>query len=239
MVVLKRLVGTLFWPNQTFADVDREPSWVAPVIIAMLVAFFSAFVFNQRITVDWDRLIRDRYESAGRAEPPAEVVQQQAGVAQKVFRYGPLINALVTPLFYFVLAALFAVGLTLMEAQTTYKKILAVVAWSSCGVGIVAEIVMTTVLLLRPAADIDPTRPDSVMVTSPEFLLSANAAPALRAFASSFDVFTIYFLVLLVIGFAQIGGSAKITKTSATVLVLVEWMIWIGLKVGWVAVFGG
>jgi hypothetical protein len=126
-----------------------------------------------------------------------------------------------------------------MQAQTNYKKILAVIAWSGCGVDIVTAIVMTTVLLLRPVSDIDPTKLNSVMVTSLEFILPASTGPTLRAFASSLDIFTIYFLVLLIIGFAQIGGSSKITKTATAVLVFGEWMIWIAVKVSWVATFGG
>jgi hypothetical protein len=233
-----RFVGTLFWPGETFADVNLEPRWLAPIVVAMVVAFFSAVVWNQRIAVDWDQVIRDRYVSSGRAEPSAEMVQQQAGMAKKIFSYTPIINALLTPVIYLALAAAFAVGLTLMEAQTTYKKILAVVAWSGCCVDILPAIAMTTVLLLRPPSDVDPTMLNSVLATSLEFFLPASTGPALRALASSFDIFTIYFLILLVIGFARIGGSAKITKTATAFIVFGEWVLWIAVKVSWFALFG-
>jgi hypothetical protein len=233
-----RFIGTLFWPNETFADVNREPRWLAPIVVAMVVAFFSAVVWNQRIAVNWDQVIRDRYASSGRAEPSAEMIQQQAGMAKRVFGYTPIINALLTPLIYLALAAAFAVGLTLMEAQTTYKKILAVVAWSACCVDILLAIAMTAVLLLRPPANVDPAMLTGVMATSLEFFLSASTGPALKALASSFDIFTIYFLILLVIGFARIGGSAKITRSATAFIVFAEWGLWIAVKVGWFALFG-
>lgn len=234
----RRFVGTLFWPGETFADVNREPRWLAPIVVAMVVAFFSAVVWNQRIAVDWDQVIRDRYVSSGRAEPSAELVQQQAGMAKRIFSYTPIINALLTPVIYLALAAAFAVGLTLMEAQTTYKKILAVVAWSGCCVDILLAIAMTPVLLLRPPADADPSTLNSIMATSLDFFLPASTGPALKALAASFDIFTIYFLILLVIGFAHIGGSRKITKSVTAFIVFGEWVLWIAVKVGWFALFG-
>ena len=66
-----------------------------------------------------------------------------------------------------VLAAIFVVGMMLLEAQTTFKKVFSVVAWSSCALELVATIATVGVVLISDLTDFDPTK-SSVLLTSLE-----------------------------------------------------------------------
>jgi len=232
-----RLFGALFWPGQTFADINQKPTWVTPIVIAIVIAFATGVFFNYRLQINWDRFIRERLEAAGNPTPSEAVVQRQVSLAVRLTSLTPYISSIVTVLICVVLAAIFAVGLMFLEAQTTFKRVLAVVAWSSCGLHLLAAIATVAVLLIGNVTDFDPAK-SSVLLSSLEILAPSNAPAPVRTLAASFDLFTFWFNILLVIGFAAIGGSRKITKTKTAGLVFGLWALFVIVKVGWAAIFG-
>src|SRR5215208_5081385 len=213
MSVGSRLVGALFSPGQTFADINQRPTWVTPIVIAIVIAFATGVFFNCRLHINWDRFVRERLEAAGNPTPSEEVVQRQVSLAARVTSLTPYISSIATVLICVVLAAIFAMGLMLLEAQTTYKEVLAVVAWSSCGLQLLVAIATVAVLLIGNVTDFDPAKPN-MLLSSLAVLVPASAPAAVRTLAASFDLFTFWFNILLVIGFAAIGGSRKITKSK-------------------------
>ena len=56
----QRLTGVLFSPGDTFADVNRKPTYIAPIVIVVVVALAGSIVFSMRVKVDWERIARDR-----------------------------------------------------------------------------------------------------------------------------------------------------------------------------------
>ncbi len=233
----QRLLGTLFWPGQTFADINRKPTWIAPVLIAICIAFATGVFLNYRLQINWDRFIRERLEAAGSPAPSDEAVQRQASLASRITSFAPYINGVATLLIYTALAAIFAAGMMLLEAQTTFKKVFSVVAWSSCALELVSAIATVVVVSMGDLADFDPTK-SRVLLTSLEVLLPSGAPAPLRALAASFDVFTFWFNILLVMGLAAIGGTRKITKATTAGLVFGLWGLFVLIKVGWAAIFG-
>jgi hypothetical protein len=233
----QRLIGTLFWPGQTFADINRKSTWIAPVLIAICITFATGVFLNYRLQINWDRFIREHLEASGNPAPSDEVVQRQASLAARITSFTPYINSLATQLISVVLAAMFAVGMMLLEAQTTFKKVFSVVVWSSCALELVATIATVGVVLISDLTDFDPTK-SSVLLTSLEILLPSGTRAPLRALAASFDVFTFWFNILLVIGLAAIGGSRKITKVTTAGLVFGLWGLFVLIKIGWAAIFG-
>ena len=60
-----RLVGVFFSPKETFADIARRPSWIAPVLLMTVLGLVTAFVMNQK--VDWRDVASKRIEASPRA----------------------------------------------------------------------------------------------------------------------------------------------------------------------------
>ncbi|MFY9570795.1 MAG: Yip1 family protein, partial [Blastocatellia bacterium] len=170
---LERLTGTLLSPGETFADINRKPTWLAPMLIVLLVGLASSLFFEWRVKPDWDRFFRTQVtkalEKSGRTVPPEQIDQQVAMQVKfaKTDLSSPIsiLLLLVKMIVYVVFsclvpAGIFALGLMMMQAKTTFKKILSVVSWSTAATGLVGAIVFIAVLMVREPEslrDINPT----------------------------------------------------------------------------------
>ena len=146
-----------------------------------------------------------------------------------------------TPVFYLVLAGIFALGMMFIQAKTTFKKILSVVAWSSAATGIVAVLVTIASLMIKNEEglrSIDPTESAGVVPSNIAAFLPSETSAVIKSFAASIDIFTIWFLILLTIGFAAIAGARKITTGKTATVVFGFWAVYVLIKAGWAAAFG-
>src|SRR5207245_5951175 len=56
----QRVIGVLFAPNETFASIARQPDWIVPLLIILVVSLAAGIVFAQR--VDFGAPIREAME---------------------------------------------------------------------------------------------------------------------------------------------------------------------------------
>ncbi len=241
---LGRLTGTLLSPGETFADVNRKPTWIAPMIIAVATVLASSVFFQWRVHPDWDSIMRNQIKKRMERSNQSlteEQMQQQVAFSKSIAKFFPIIGAIVTPVFYVILAGIFALGLMFIQAKTTFKKILSVVAWSCASVGIVATIVTVASLMVRDEEglrSIDPTQPAGIVPSNLAAFLPSDASAVIKSVAGSLDIFTIWILILFSIGFASIAGSRKITTGKTATVVFGFWLVFVLVKVGWAAAFG-
>jgi hypothetical protein len=239
-----RLTGTLLSPGETFADVNRKPTWIAPMIIAIATVLASTFFFQWRVHPDWDSIMRNQIKKRMERSNQSlteEQMQQQVAFSKSIAKFFPIIGAIVTPIIYVILAGIFALGLMFIQAKTTFKKILSVVAWSSAAVGIIATVVTIASLMVRDEEglrSIDPTQSAGIVPSNLAVFLPSTASAVLKAVAASLDIFTIWILILLSIGFASIAGSRKIKTGNTATVVFGFWAVYVLLKIGWAAAFG-
>ncbi|HEY9231521.1 MAG TPA: hypothetical protein VIS78_05225, partial [Blastocatellia bacterium] len=85
---------------------------------------------------------------------------------------------------------------------------------------------------------VDPTQGLNIVPSNAAAFLPAGSSPALTSFASSLDIFSIWYLILLSIGLAAIAGARKITAKKTAGIVFGLWIVWVIVKVGWRALFG-
>ena len=239
-----RLTGTLLSPGETFADVNRKPTWITPMIIAIATVLASTFFFQWRVHPDWDSIMRNQIKKRMERSNQSlteEQMQQQVAFSKSIAKFFPIIGAIVTPIMYVILAGIFALGLMFIQAKTTFKKILSVVAWSSASIGIVATVVTMASLMVRDEEglrSIDPTQSAGIVPSNLAAFLPATASPVIKSVAGSLDIFTIWILILLSIGFASIAGSRKIKAGNTATVVFGFWAVYVLLKIGWAAAFG-
>jgi hypothetical protein len=241
---LARLSGTLFSPGETFADVNRKPTWIAPMIVAILTVVAASLFFQWRVHPDWDSIMRaqikKRLERSNQSLTE-EQMQQQVNFAKSIAKFSPIIGAVFTPVFYVILAGVFALGLMFIQAKTTFKKILSVVAWSCCATGVVGAIVTMASLMVRDETElktIDPTQAAGIVPSNLAAFLPSSSSAVLKSLAGSLDIFTLWNLILFCIGFALIAGSRKITTGKTAKVVFGFWLVYVLIKMGWAAAFG-
>lgn len=242
---MSRLTGTLLSPGETFVDVNRKPTWLAPIIIAIVTVIAGSLFFSWRVKPDWDQVIRNQIkkqvERSGQTLTE-EQMQQRVNIGKTISKYIPIIGSIFTPVMFLVIAGVFALGMMFIQAKTTYKKILSVVSWSWAATALVQTIVTIAALMVKDEESLrslDPSQPGAIVPTNVAAFLSSDTSAVIRAIASSFDIFSIWFLVLLSIGFAAIAGSRKITSGKTATIVFGFWAVVVLVKIGWAAAFGG
>jgi len=236
---LQRIFGVLFSPGETFADINRKPTLVSPIIVAMIMALIGTVVFSMRVKVDWDKIARDRIraqvEKTGGSMPAEEQIQQQVNITKMIGKLIPILIVVGTPIYYVILAGIFALALMIIQAKSTFKKIFSVVLWSGAATGIVGTIIVCASLMVRDTEGLDPSKPGAVSPTNLAAYLPTDIPKALASIAGSLDVFTIWFLILLSIGFAAVAGSKRINTSKAGTVVFGLWILWVFVKAGFAA----
>jgi hypothetical protein len=249
-----RLTGTLLSPGETFADVNRKATWLAPFLIAVVTTLAFSMFFEWRVKPDWDKFFQTitekRLGKPLKELPPEqqEQIKKQLDIQKRIATtdlnspLSILIAVVRTTIFYVVgfliPTGVFALGLMLMQAKVTFKKILSVVAWSWCATGLVYLIVSIAALMTRDGEslkDINLADPAGVVPTNLAVVLPSGTSRVLSSIAASFDIFTIWYLMLLAIGFASIAGAKKFKTGNAATLVFGVWVVWILVKAGFAA----
>src|SRR5262249_10583339 len=147
-----RLMGTLLSPGETFQDINRKPTFIVPMIISILVGISLSLFVSWQGKPNWNEIARNQIvrqsEKFGTKPDPEQLDRQIAGTAF-VYKFMPVLVLVFVPIFYLIGAGVLALGMLLMQAQTTYKKILSVFAWTFCSVGLVNTVVSMASLMAR------------------------------------------------------------------------------------------
>jgi hypothetical protein len=237
-----RFVGTIFSPGETFEDINRKPSWIVPLLIAIATALAFTWFLYWQFSAGMDQFMRktlaDQAAKSGRPAPTSQDME----VGLKITKWVGFGFALIGPVIAnLAIAGALALGMVIMQAKTTFKKIFSVVLWSGVATGVVQIIVIIASVLVRDSsqnANFNPKEFGSLSATNLAVFLPSGTSAPLKALAASIDVFSIWFLILLIIGLTAISGSRKISKGSMAGLVIGLWLVTVLAKMGWAAVSG-
>jgi hypothetical protein len=242
----RRLIGAVASPNETFKEINRKPTWVAPIIIAVLTVMAGNAFYYWRVKPDWEQLVLARIvqhrTTTGEVMSPAQV-EQQITFAKMMGRFFIPLPVITVPVFCLTMAGVYMLGFGMgFLATPPFKKILSIVAWSEAANRAVAVLTLIIVLIATDKEKLqgfDPTQSRLVQSNLSVFLPANTSAP-LKSLAASLDIFTIWFLILLTVGFANIAeeGSQSITAWKAGVLVFGMWAAWVLTKAGLALWFG-
>jgi hypothetical protein len=234
--VMRRLAGVLVSPGEAFRDIKRAPTWLVPLIIATAAVLAGNIFFEQYARPDLDRLVRERiYQhdvSNSRSTPP-EQVDRQVAITKSIARYSPVFIIVLTPSAYVLLACLFSLAIKASGGRVAFKQSLSVTAWSAAATNVVAAIVFISVVLLMSRerlSGIDPSQSSDIVKTNLGALLSKDASPVIKSLAASFDLFTLWRLLLLWIGFNTALKQQKGETINVGLMLLLLWGAWITTK---------
>jgi|SRR5271157_826443 len=228
-----RIIGVFFSPKATFEDIVRKPSWILPLVISTILAIISTVVLNQRI--NWrDYIVQQIDKSPRAAQLSTEQKQQQAEVGAKFTKYavygGGVVGSAVLAL---IVAGVMMLAYNLFAgAGATFSQSFAIAAHALL-VGIVSTPIFLLVLLLRPPGTVDPDNP---VATNLAAFLPEESAKWLLSLGKSIDIFTIWMLVLLAIGFAAINPR-KLKGSKSYVIAFSVWGVFVVVKVLWAFIF--
>jgi len=230
---LARIVGVFFSPKPTFEDIVRKPSCVLPLVLLTLFSIGVSFAINQRM--NWREFMSQQIEKSPQAASmSAEQKEQRIEGGAKFtppFTYaigllGPVLGVLVVAL------AMWGAYNLLAGANTDFATSLAITAHAFM-TGLLSSLLFILVLYLKPYGTADLENP---VATNLAAVLPDDSAKWLVALLKSIDVFTLWTLVLLAIGFAATNPK-KLKGGKAFTIAFSVWAAYVVCRVGWAFIF--
>jgi hypothetical protein len=226
---IQRMVGVFVSPGVAFADIARKPDFIAPLIVGILATV--AVIETMLARIGAERIVRQSLEQSGRASNMSPEQMQQALEQGAKFTgiFMHLTGLLAAPVILLVVAGL---GLLIMNAifgsRLKFKTAFSVTCYANL-VSVLGAIIALVMILL---ADPEQFNAQNPMPTNPGFFFNPReTSKPLLALLGSLDVFTVWFMALLGIGFSE-AVSRKVKPTTIFLCFVGLWAVWILAKMG-------
>ena len=215
---------------------------VAVLLIIMIFRLFSIYLgirLNQG-ALDLVMKARTRMAESNGGNGPSLTPQEIKALKTSIIVL-LVAAAIVLRGFLFLLTSIaYAVGLNLLRVRASFKKVMALIAWSNLIPHLGAILIaIFSIEISSPEriAQTDPSHFSSLLITNLATLIGDGGSRPLRAALDSLDLFVIWFLVLLTLGFSMLtegGGTVdkRLTKGQAAGLVFGLWIAWVVVKIG-------
>jgi hypothetical protein len=219
-----RLIGVWFSPGETFAEIGRAPRVLIPTLLVMILAALSSYMMTERI--GYENIVRKQMESVVSAgfmsEVQAEEAIRQATAPSAVMRgkiQGVATAAISILIFLLIVAGLFKAFSAIMGAQNTFKQVFSVTAYSFLAIALIGTLVLAISIYLKDPAEIDMFNPVGSNLGAVLALMEVSLPKFVMGLASFIDVFSIWRLFLLAIGYSAVSRKMK-AGTAATFVVI-------------------
>jgi hypothetical protein len=230
---LQNLIDVYFSPREAFTRIVRAPSFLLPLAAyAVLVLGFTGIWMNK---MDAREFMKVQIEESGRADKiPAE---QREAIIEQQAKWMPVFAWVMGPVGIAVTLLVIAGVLMFVyrffySSEVTFRQAFAIVTWIFFAVSLVTTPLLLLVLQLKGDWNINPQ--EAIQANLGLLLDKSSAAKPLWALLSSIDVFSLWMIFLLAVGF---GVASRKTTGSAIWGVAVPWALIVLGKVAWAAMF--
>jgi hypothetical protein len=227
-----RIFGVLFSPKATFASIAARPTWILPVLLGCIIGLSVSFTISKE--VGWQTVVEKRIAQSASAQKRIEQLpadQRNNAIAQQA-KFTPYfvypLNVIAPFLGATILTLIFWGAFNgIYGTKLTFSTALGIVSYAWIP-QLIYYILSIPILFLKDPATVDI---DNILASNPGALLSDDAARWLVALLSSLDIFTIWTLILLAIGFSA-ADMRKLSFGKAFTVVLLLWLFGVACKVG-------
>ncbi len=230
---LARVIGVFTSPSETFADIGARPTWLVPLVIALVFQLGLIALAGQHIT--WQTIMTQQMEKSPQLQNlPADQKRDAIDRAVKWGSYGYYgVVVVAVPVATLVIAGVLLLSLSMFGGRFNFKQSFGIVAHASL-IGVIASILSAIVMFAKPPEDFDMQNPLAFNLGA--FLPVEGTSKWLLSLASSVDLFSFWSIGLLATGYAAASGKLKFIK--ALFAVVLPWALYVLIKVGWAAFRG-
>ena len=220
---IERVFDTYVAPTKTFIDIRRNASWWLPFILGVIVGLSFAYSIDRQIGFDQvaqanvNRSAQTQERMSGLSDTQREQTLHTIATVTRITSYAyPIVVLIIALISAGVLMASFNLGL---GAQATYKQYLAV--WFYAGLPFLIKYIVAAIAIFAGASaeQFDIQNPVGSNIG---YYLSSDVPLWLRTALSSVDVFTIWVVILLIVGCAAV---ARVKRSSAAFIVVGWWVL--------------
>lgn len=223
-----RIFGVLFAPKHTYESIVRRPTWIVPVIVGCILFVAVVAVFTQR--GGWPSFFEKQNATNSRmqrmsAEDRERTMNAQIKVAPT---FGYLEGVIIPPIAALLVAAVLMLVFNLSGAtKVDFKTSLAIVSYAWVP-WLIHGVLSILILFLKDPSAVDL---QNIVASNPGVFFSDDASKWLVSLVSSIDIFALWTLALLAIGYSA-TNPRKLSLGKALVLVVIPWIFFIAIKVG-------
>lgn len=226
----ERIVGVLFSPTETFEDIVRKPDFVAPLLFIVILGYLATALILPKM--DFTSMLDQQVETMRKQNPNMkdEDIERMGRIVTSSVKVMSWVFPLLFIAWYAIVAGVLLLAFRLMGGEGTFGQAFSVTLYS--WMPLVLLSILTTVIVFARGS-FDPVTAATLVKSNPAFLVDMKANPVLFSLLSSIDLFVIWMLILLSIGFAVMS---KLSKAKSAVIVFSLWIAMLVIKVGFAAI---
>lgn len=203
MSAISRIVGIFFSPGATFRDIALRPSWVAPMIVLIVIWFgLCATLVKRADWVDYTKQQIEKNKFAARSveslpDAQKEAAYEQGAQRSKISQY--VRGIIGWPLLILFSAVInFAAFKLIAGVRTNFGTAFAISAFAHLPMSL-RELLAIPVTFLKDPQSIDP---QNFLASNIAAFLGDSAPVWQLIFFGSLDLFAIWAIILMAIGFS-------------------------------------
>ncbi len=224
-----RIPGAFFSPVRTFESIARRPTWLAPLLLWTILSLATTAVLLPKI--DYEQVTRDTLQRRGQTIPEDRL----ASIVERQKTFGSIfgwVGGAVTPAALSALVAVVIWGsFKAFGYDARYSQAFGATAHAYLPGVLKGAFLM---LLVSRQETVNPQALGDLLRSNLGFLVAADSSKALHALLQSLDLFALWVVVLLVVGFA---AAAKARRGVAAGIIGTLWLLTVAVRVGWNVIF--
>lgn len=220
-----RVFSVLSSPTKTFKSIAERPTALVAILLVVVIATGVNFLVFSR--VDGEEMVRAQIEKQDR-ELTDEQMENAVSMGEKMKYIAPAATLVMAPVLMVAFAGVFLVAFKLQGSDIDFRRTLSTYVYGSMP-AMVKALLIVPVALSKSEISAQAAQANTVLMSNLAFLAPDDAGPTVLAALSSADVFSVWMIALLAMGFSIVG---KVSKGSATLTVLLLWIVGVAVKVG-------
>ncbi|MHB1958527.1 MAG: YIP1 family protein [Acidobacteriaceae bacterium] len=220
---VERVVDAYVAPTKTFTDIRRDASWWLPFLLGILVSL--VFVVSIDRHIGFEEVAQANINRSAQAQERmsslTDAQRQQSmhmiALSTKIFSYAyPAVALIFALICSGILMMSFNFGL---GAKASYKQYLAI--WFYAGLPFLIKFLLAAISIFAgvSAEHFDINNP---VGTNVGWYLTSDSPLWLRTLLSSADIFTVWVVVLLILGCSTV---ARVKRGSAAIVIVGWWAL--------------
>jgi Yip1-like protein len=223
MTELQRLAGIIISPAATFEDINQRPTQIFPIALLLLFSLLGDFVVYRVLITDanFEQMARTKVQwdaSVSGTQVSPKNVEQQIETLRREREYWYLLPVIAVTVSVLEVSVFFYIVLLVAGAGPTFLKVLVVVCWAFVINRCIGGVFTMVALLARGPANFFPGPAEAWSPTSLAQLISpSSVSPSVYSALAKLDIFLVWWLVVLSIGFSKISKNLSLAKTAVLV----------------------
>jgi hypothetical protein len=212
-----RLGGVYMSPGESFAEIGRAPRLLVPIIVLLIVGGIQGFYLVSNVDVS---------AIMAQATPQGQIPPEQMALVEPMIKAMIMVSSCIgTLLVTLAIAAVFMLISKIMTVENRFKAVFAVTVYAITAVTIVSFILMVLVISLKGSEGLDIRNMSNILSSSLGAILANlfgnDILPKFfMQLANYVEVFVIWQIVLLSIGYAAVSKKLKTSRVATWLTVL-------------------